>query len=199
MSHQRSATREGSVSRESAVAASAGLGAIAAVLGYLVTYVLVGSEVRASFAGNVPEWKGVAWYFYNAHLVEIEASGSLGGLGGTATIDFISQSEATRVALLYAVPPVVLLGIGALLARRLGARDLGEAALVGAPTAIGYALVLGIGAVVTESSAQGEFFGIIASGATGPDLGSAILLGGVLFPVVFATTGALIATVAGSR
>ena len=199
MSHQRPASAQRSVSRTSSVAASAGLGVLAAVLGYLLTYVFAASDVRAAVGDDVAEWKGVAWYFYNAHLVEIEATGGFAGFGGTTTLDFISQSDTARVTLLYAVPPVVLLGIGALLAYQLGARDLGAAVVFGAPVAIGYALVLGLGAVVSETSAEGEFFGIEASGSMAPELFPAILLGGLLFPLVFATTGAILATVLGSR
>jgi len=199
MSHQRPTSTEGSVSRASSVAASAGLGVVAALLGYLLTFLVVASEVRSGLESDVAEWKGVAWYFYNAHLVEIEATGDVAGFGGTTTVDFIAQSDTARVTLLYAVPPLVLLGVGALLAYHFDVRDLGEAVVVGAPVTLGYVVVLAVGAVVSETSTQAEFFGIQASGSMAPELLPAILLGGLLFPLVFATSGAVIAAVVQSR
>lgn len=199
MSHQRPTSTEQSVSRASSVAASAGLGVVAALLGYLVTFLFAASEVRSAFGDDVAGWKGVAWYFYNAHLVEIEATGDVAGFGGTTTVDFIAQSDTARVTLLYAVPPLVLLGIGALLAYHFDARDLGEAVVVGAPVTLGYVVVLAVGAVVSEASTESEFFGIQASGSMAPELLPAILLGGLLFPLVFATTGAVLAAVVQSR
>ncbi|MDQ2050441.1 hypothetical protein RBH26_08065 [Natronolimnohabitans sp. A-GB9] len=192
---------DGTVSRgsNSSVAASAGLGVLAAVLGYLVTYLLIVDEVREAFGDGVAEWKGVAWYFYNAHLVDIEASGAIGGIGGSSTVDFIAESGATSADLLYLIPPIVLLGMGALLAVQLNADDLGEAVVVGAPVTIGYAVVMGLGALVAESSAEGAFFGIEASGSMAPELLPAIVLGGVLYPLAFATGGAILAVVFASR
>ncbi|WP_117369830.1 hypothetical protein [Natrarchaeobaculum sulfurireducens] len=199
MSQQRSTSTGESVSRASSVAASAGVGVVAALIGYLVTYLFAVSEVRSAFGDDVESWKGVAWYFYNAHLVEIEATGDIAGLGGTTTVDLIAQSDTTRVTLLYAVPPVVLLGAGLLLASHFGARDIGEGVIVGAPVTLGYLLVLAVGAVVSETSTESEFLGIEASGSMAPEVLPAILLGGLLFPLVFATTGAILAAVVQSR
>ncbi|ELY54462.1 hypothetical protein [Natronolimnohabitans innermongolicus] len=176
------------------VAASAGLGVLAAAISYLVSYVLIVDEARDVFGDSVADWQSVAWYFYNAHMVDLETTGTFGGLGGSGTVDLIAESSATSATVLYAIPPLVLLGIGALLAVQLGARDLGEAVVAGAPVTIGYAVVMGLGAVATEASAEGSFFGIEASGSIAPELVPAILLGGILYPLVFATAGAVLAT-----
>ncbi|THE66618.1 hypothetical protein D8Y22_00340 [Salinadaptatus halalkaliphilus] len=195
MSQQRLAATDRSVSRASSVAASAGLGVIAAVVGYLLTYVLAASQVREVVSDSVPEWIGVAWFYYNAHLVEIETTGEFGGLGGTTTVDFLAESESTRTVLLYAVPPLVLVGVGALLAYQLGVTDLGGAVIVGVPVTIGYVLVMTIGAVVAETSSEGSFFGIEASGSMSPELLPAIVLAGLLYPLVFAPVGSVLVTV----
>ncbi|RQG93263.1 hypothetical protein EA462_03465 [Natrarchaeobius halalkaliphilus] len=199
MSQQPLAATERSVSRASSVAASAGVGVLAAVIGYLVTYVAVAGEVEEAVGDSVAEWKGVAWYYYNAHLVDIDASGEIGSIGGSRTVDFIAQSGSTSATLLYVVPPLVLLGVGAMVAYQFDARDLGEAVIAGAPVTIGYAVVMGLGAVVTEASTEGSFFGVDLSGSIAPQLVPAIFLGGVLYPLVFATAGAILATVLASR
>ena len=188
-----------STSRGSNVAASAGLGVLAAVIGYLLTYLLIVSEVRTRLGGDVADWKGVAWYYYNAHLVDVEASGSIGGFGGTEPVDFIAQSGSTTAGALYVVPPLVLVAAGAALAFHLGARDLGQAVAVGAPVTVGYAVVMGLGALVAEASAEGSFFGVEATGSVAPALGPAVVLGGVLYPLMFATAGAVAVAVLESR
>ena len=188
-----------SVSRGSSVAASAGLGVFAAAIGYLLTYLLIVSEVRDVLGGDVAEWKGVAWYYYNAHMVDVEASGSIGGFGGTETVDFIAQSGSTTASVLYVVPPLVLVAAGAALAYHLEARDLGEAVLVGAPVTVGYVVVMGLGALVAAASSEGSFFGVEATGSIAPALVPAVVLGGVLYPLVFATVGAVLVATLESR
>ncbi len=180
------------------IAASAGIGAVAAALGYLVTALLVRDEVRENMS-QVAEWKGTAWYYYSAHLVELETSGAFGGFSGSTTVDLIAQSGSANAELLYAIPPLVLVLSGALLAHHLHASDLGEAVAVGAPVTIGYALVLGLGVFATESSTEGSVFGIDASSSVAPELVPAIVLAGILYPLVFATAGAAIGVLVDQR
>ncbi|WP_247003072.1 hypothetical protein [Halosolutus gelatinilyticus] len=197
----RQSVRTASRSRSSALsatdaAASAGAGILAAAVGYLVTYALVASDVRAEFGGNVAEWKGVAWYSYSAHLVDVEVSGVL---GGTESVNFIAQYGSSSATALYVVPPLVLAIAGAALAYRWDVRTIGEAVLTGAPVTIGYGLVAGLGAVVAETSASWTIFGIEARGSIAPELLPAIVLAGVLYPLVFATAGAIVVAVVGLR
>ena len=199
MPSQSVPAEEPPVSRRSSVAASAGLGVFATVIGYLLTSLLVGSEVRESVGDTVAEWKAVAWFFYEAHLVDIEGSGQIGSFAGMSTLDLIAQSDAAGATLLYVVPPLVLLAVGALLAVRWNVTDLGEAVVAGAPVAIGYAVVMGLGAVVTESTTESSALGIEASSSIAPALLPAIVLGGVLYPLVFATAGAAIAAAVATR
>ncbi|MGM0592693.1 MAG: hypothetical protein ACQETI_13915 [Halobacteriota archaeon] len=182
------------VSRGSSIAASAAFGVLAAALGYLVTYLLVVSEVRDELGGDVAEWMGVAWYYYNAHLVDIDASGSLGGISGSETVNFVAESSSTTASVLYIVPPLVLFGAGALLAYHFGARDLGAAAAVGAPVSIGYVVLLGLGALVAESSFEGTFFGAEATSSMAPAPVPAVVLAAI-YSLVFATAGAVLVSV----
>ncbi|MFD1565124.1 hypothetical protein ACFR99_16420 [Haloarchaeobius amylolyticus] len=199
MSPQLSPSEESTVSQRSSVAASAGLGVFAAAIGYLLTYLLVASEVREAVGDNVAEWKAVAWFFYEAHMVGVEVSGQIGSFAGMSTLDLIAQSDTASATLLYVVPPVVLFAAGALLAVRWDVSDLGEAVVVGAPVTIGYAVVMGLGALATESTTETSALGIEASSSIAPALLPAIVLGGVLYPLVFATAGAAIAAAVATR
>lgn len=199
MSSQLATSEESTVSRGSSVAASAGLGVFAAVIGYLVTYVLISGEVRDVFGADVTEWKAVAWYFYDAHMVDVEASSRVGSFSGTRILDLIGESSSASADLLYVLPPLALLAAGAFLVVRWNVTDLGEAVVVGAPVTIGYAAVLGLGAVVAEATTEASVFGIEATGSIGPALLPALVLGGILYPLVFATGGAVIAATIDAR
>ncbi|MCU4927008.1 hypothetical protein OB905_13615 [Halobacteria archaeon AArc-dxtr1] len=194
MSKQTTVSADRTPSRGASIAASGGLGVLAAAIGYLVAYVAVADEAR-ELGSDIPEWMGVAWYYYNAHMVDLEVSGQLGGISGTDSVDLIAESGSTSAELLYVVPPLVLIGIGAIAAYQLDARDLGEGVIAGAPIAVGYAVVLGIGAVVAEASGESSFFGFNMSGSMAPELVPAVFLGGVLYPLVFATAGAVLVAV----
>lgn len=194
MSAQQTSAHGAPASRTSSIAASAGLGVLAAAIGYLVTYVLIRGEV-AERLDWVAEWKGVAWFYYEAHMVDIVGSGQLGDRTESGTFSFIAESTSTSADLLYVIPPIVLLLAGGALAYHWGVRDLGEAVVVGAPVTIGYAFVMAIGAVVSEDS--GEIF--VLSTSASPDLVQAVLLGGILYPVVFATAGAVVTALLVSR
>ncbi|SEQ69203.1 hypothetical protein [Natrinema salaciae] len=199
MSSQLARSEESAVPGGSRVAAGAGLGVFAAVIGYLLTYLLISGEVRETISESVAEWKAVAWYFYNAHMVDIQSSGSFGPFGGTGTVNFITESSSSTAGVLYILPPLALLAVGAFLALRWNATDLGEAIIAGTPVTIGYGLVMGVGAIVTESSAEWSTFGIEGSSSTAPVLVPAVLLGGIIYPLVFSNAGAVIATAINGR
>ncbi|WP_226039655.1 hypothetical protein [Natrinema sp. DC36] len=191
-------SEEGPVSRGSSVAASAGLGVFAAALGYLITYLLIGNEVREA-SEDIATWKGVAWYFYEAHMVDIEASGQAGPFSGTDILNLIAESSSSSADLLYVLPPLALFGVGAFLAVRWNVTALDEAVIAGAPVTIGYAVIMGLGAVVAETNIEASAFGIEATGSIGPALLPAIVLGGILYPLIFATAGAAIAAAVNTR
>ena len=183
----------GAQSSSASVAASAGIGVVAAAVGYLATYVVIASEVSEELSDDLAEWIGVAWYYFNAHLVEIETTGEWGAITASGSVDFIAESGSSNAMALYAIPPIVLLGLGVLFAARADVRSIGEAVAVGAPITIGYAAVMTILALVAETGYEGEFFGASVSGSMSPELLPAILLAGVLYPLVFATAGAILA------
>ncbi|WP_247730565.1 hypothetical protein [Halovivax limisalsi] len=187
-----------SATDSSRIAASAGIGVLAAAVGYLLATLLIRDEVAQNL-DPIAEWKGTAWYYFSAHFVELEASGAVGGFSGSDSVNLIAESGSQNAELLYALPPLVLLVGGAFLASRLGARDLGEAVTTGAPITVGYGVVMGLGALVVESSSQGAVFGIEWGGSAAPALLPAIVLAGILYPLVFGTAGAVAATALSSR
>lgn len=172
--------------------ASAGLGLIAAVLGYLLSYLLVAGEARNAAFAEIAEWKVVAWYFYNGHFVDVIGTSSIGDFGSAQSIDFIAQSSAASTGLLYILPPLVLVGVGGLLAYRLDAGNVEAAVLAGTPVTIGYAIFMTGGAFLARASTEASFVGVEVSGSIAPQLLPAIVLGGLLYPLVFATAGALL-------
>jgi|AntRauMinimDraft_4_1070384.scaffolds.fasta_scaffold00222_18 hypothetical protein len=198
MSSQLTTSEEGPVSRGSSVAASAGLGVFAAAFGYLVTYLLIGSEVREA-GEDIATWKGVAWYFYEAHMVDIEASSQAGSFSGTDILNLIAESSSSSADLLYVLPPLALFAVGAFLAMRWDVTALDEAVIAGAPVTIGYVVIMGLGAIVAETTTEWSAFGIEATSTIGPALLPAIVLGGILYPLIFATAGAAITAAVNTR
>jgi RimJ/RimL family protein N-acetyltransferase len=172
------------------VGVGAAAGAVAWLLGYLLTYVVTSGrirEFRGSFLGQVadllglevPTWKVVGWVFYNAHFVDTAAGGGTGSaIGG----------DGGFTALLYVVPPLVLLAAGLAAGRAAGNGDPASSAVGGASVLIGYLPLSVLGVFLFETSVAGT--------AVGPRLGAGILLAGVLYPAVFGAVGAGIAVLA---
>ena len=165
------------------VGAAAGLAAW--ILGYVLAYLLVGSDVRESrlnqfaqtFGDGDATYELVGWVFFNAHFVDtlIDA-----GFFGTGTTNFVGGEDGFA-ALLYLIPPALLIIAGVALARYSGSVDPAEGAVTGALVAPGYLLLSVVGAFL---------FRIEAGGASGqPDLLPAIVVAGVLYPVVFGAIG----------
>jgi hypothetical protein len=120
----------------------------------------------------------VGWVFFNAHFVDTvfqnvplvgsSASSYIGGDGGFTT-------------LLYVVPAGLLIAAGLALARRHRAENPTRGAIIGATVIPGYLLL----------SIAGPFlFEVSTLGATGaPDLLPAIVLAGIVYPVLFGGAG----------
>lgn len=131
-------------------------------------------RTRRRVGGDLPTWTVVGWVFFNAHAV----STRLPGLLGPESVDLLSQVDAFPT-FLYAVPPLALLGAGAvvgtLAADRQGA-GVGVAAVV-----VGY-LVFVATATVAVSVPVGET-------TVGPASLPALALAGVCCPLVFGGLG----------
>ena len=168
-------------------ARSLGRGAVAGpgawLLGYLVTYLLHAGGVRDALATDVLEflagdpvtWKLVGWLYFNAHFVDASVPGPL----GRSTVNLLSGAEEPGLLVLYVLPPVALLAAGAVAAY--GASEPLEGAKAGAPVALGYALASLVAAVAVRIS--------IADAVAGPPLVTAVLLAGLVYPLVFGAAG----------
>lgn len=160
-------------------------GAVAYVLGYLVTYVLTADTIENSLTGRIVEfatgepstWKLVGWVFYNAHFAETRVPGLF---GGSSLVNFIAETDAFS-ALLYVFPAAFLLVAGLALARAAGATDASIGGIAGGAAIVGYLPLTVVGAVL---------FGISFGDTTaGPDLVAALFLAGIVWPVVFGGLG----------
>lgn len=161
-------------------------GAVAFFLGYLVTYLVAAPPIRRSFAdqlvsfltGDPGVWKLVGWVFFNAHYVDVLVPGVL--FGGEQAVNLIDATQSIP-AYLFAVPVVLLLLAGLVVAALSGERGLRQGALVGASVTVAYLPLAVLGAFVV---------GITAGDATaGPDLVTATLLAGLVYPLALGAIG----------
>jgi hypothetical protein len=163
-------------------------GAVVYVLGYLFTYVLTSSEIQNSFAQQLVEfatgdpgtWKIVGWVFYNAHFV----STNIPGLFGTSSVNLIGEVDAFS-AVLYVIPPLLLVAAGLFAGRQAGADDPASGATSGVLVLAGYLPLAIVGALLF----------VISAGDTsaGPDLITGVLLAGAVYPAVFGAVGGVAA------
>ncbi|SDM48854.1 hypothetical protein SAMN04487949_1831 [Halogranum gelatinilyticum] len=163
------------------------------VAGYLVVYLLTASDIQNSFVGRLLDattegsaaWKVVGWVFYNGHFVNTNVPGIF---GGTSSVNLIAEVDAFS-AIIYVVPPVMLLLAGLAAAWVADGDGPVEGAKTGAGVAVGYAVL----AVV------GTFLFAISTGdaAIAPDTVTGILLAGLVYPLVFGAVGGALSGVVG--
>lgn len=166
-----------------------GVGAVAGVvawlLGYVVTYLIAATDLENSalnriiegFEGQSATYELVGWVFYNAHFVDITYE----NVGFFQPPPNFVGGEDGFTAALYLLPPALLIIAGLAISRYQGISDLSGGAVAGALVAPGY-LVLSILGVFLFEVTVGD-----ASGA--PDLLPAIVVTGILYPVVFGAIG----------
>ncbi|MFB6301146.1 MAG: transporter [Halobacteriales archaeon] len=177
------------------------LGTIAGIftylLGYLITYLwkatavanaLRGINVLAQLLGveAIPTWKGVAWLYYSAHFVSIRFP----SVGGTSQrVDLIATADDPELVMLYFLVVVLLVGAGAVVTviRRQPGASVFEDSLAGTMITVGYGLAAVTGAVLSTHAIQNADISIA------PDLITAILLAGLVYPAVCGGIGGLLA------
>lgn len=171
----------------------AAAGLLAYLLGYAGLYLWKSREVESALSGlnalvsffggdGIPTWKAVGWLFYDAHNVALRVPSGDGSVSR-----HLIGGEGNLTAL-YALPPLLLLAGGFLVAYTADAADdPGRGALAGASVAVGYVVLAVAGAFVTSVEAFGS--------SVGPGLLTAALLAGVAYPVVFGGLGGLLAAV----
>ncbi len=170
-------------------------GLTAWLLGYVLTYLLVATDIETSplnriiefFEGDSATYELVGWVFYNAHLVDV----SYTGLGPFSPPRQFIGGEDGFTLLLYLIPPALLVIAGLAVGRYSGVSELNEGALTGALVTPGY-LLLSIAGVFLFTVTVGD-----ASGA--PDLVPAVLIAGIIYPVVFGAVGGALAAITSDR
>ncbi|ELZ96782.1 transport system permease [Haloferax mucosum ATCC BAA-1512] len=165
------------------IGAVSGLGA--ALLGYLVTYLVTSSTIENSAASQILEvlgsdlsaWKVVGWVFMNAHGVTTTFPGLF---GTTSSANLIENAQAFS-PVLYVVPVVALLAAGAVAAVASGASSAKSGAMAGGATVLGYLPVALVGIAL---------FAITIGDATArPDPVTSALLAGLVYPAVLGVIG----------
>ena len=183
---------EGPARLQLPAAALGGVGAY--LLGYLLTYRWQADEVEETLQGfnfvadllggdPIPAWQGVGWLFYNAHFVTTQVP----GFGGPSSENFIAASDDGTLTLLYLLPPLLLLLAGLAATYAADVSETREALLAGPGVLAGY-LPLAIAGVFLFSFSVGD-------GAVEPDLVTAALLAGIVYPLAFGSLGGLLASV----
>lgn len=155
------------------------VGALAFLFGYVATWILAGTKAaNLTTGGSVPDWKVLLWLFYDSHFVGThtpEVRGPGGGLwGGGELIDTVGAINAEY---LFAVPIVLLLIAGATVAARTGVTTLRDGLEAGLTITIGYLLV----AILALFPAS--------AGGIAPSPVRAIMIAGIVYPVVFGAIG----------
>lgn len=168
----------------------AGAGAVAFLLGYLLTYVwrapavdeqLQGINALAELLGaqTIPTWKAIGWLFFNAHAVATRVP-AIGG--GDRMVNFISAAEGGSLTILYVLVPALLVLAGAAVSRYGPADRVANAAAAGATVVAGY-----LPLALISAFAVGHTFG---EGITvAPDMVTAVALAGLVYPAFFGAVG----------
>ncbi|MFW6434971.1 MAG: hypothetical protein ACOCY1_01180 [Halovenus sp.] len=164
-------------------------GAVAWLLGYALTFLLAAPEIEESpiqeiiemIQGDPATYELVGWTFYNAHFVDTIFEGI--PVFGDVARNFIGGDGFSE--LLYLVPVGLLLATGVAVARAHGADELSEGMVAGVAVVPGYLALSVVGVFL---------FRIGMEGVRGsPDLLPAIVLAGIVYPVVFAGLGGVLA------
>ncbi|WP_459192646.1 transporter [Halosimplex sp. J119] len=164
-------------------------GGIAAwVLGYLALYLTHASNIENSLGSNVLSaltdenvtWKLVGWLFYNAHNVTVKIPGLF---GGQTAQNFVAGAEETALTAFLVVPPLLLVAAGIVAAWNTASEPT-TAARNGAVVVLGYLPLSVAGAILFAIS--------VGDATAAPNLVTAVLLAGVVYPLLFGAVGGLI-------
>jgi hypothetical protein len=174
--------RNASTAQRVGIGALVGAGAYA--LGYLLTYVAVADTIRSSpvtqilelLTRNSPVWKLVGWTYYGGHFVDAIVPGLF---GGSNAVNLVAADPITDAVYLFA--PLVLVLAGVVVAHVAGATTPTAGAKAGVAVVAGY-LPLAVAGVFV-------FTIRIEDVTAAPDLAPAVLLAGILYPLVFGAVG----------
>lgn len=167
-------------------------GAVTYVVGLILTFLLVTIDGEYEFGGaefaDVGTLDEVGWFFYSSHFANIESSISIAGQSQSTTNNFVSEaSTQLPEPVFYLVPILTLTVVGYFVASTLDTWNPSPAdcAQAGATVVVGYLPLALVGVFLfTVSVAEGG-----GEASVGPELLTAILLVGLLFPLLFGAIG----------
>ncbi|MFP8956326.1 hypothetical protein ACLI4Y_06325 [Natrialbaceae archaeon A-CW3] len=174
-------------------------GIVAFLGGFLVTYVLKGSDVSGELAeewnggaeevGEPSTFEAVSWLFFEAHQVSIEMSGSWGDESFTEPAEI--QELAAWDGYLQLIPIIAIVAVAFVFVKNYTqTASAEEGAKQGAMIAAGYALaavVIAYTGTFSESMTD-DLVGTVSM-SIGPDLVEAVLLAGLVYPAVGGALG----------
>lgn len=163
-------------------------GVLAWVLGYVFTYLIAGTGVRDSplnqfleaFGDGGAVYEVVGWVFFNAHFVDTIVDVQIGIFGSTNAVSFIGGEDGFT-PILYVIPVALLFAAGLAMTRYQGLSDVSTGAIAGALVVPGYLLLCLVGAFLFQVD--------VGDSSGGPDILTAIVLAGIVYPAVFGAFG----------
>ncbi|MHB9285786.1 hypothetical protein ACKVMT_01945 [Halobacteriales archaeon Cl-PHB] len=158
-------------------------GAVAFIAGYLITWIVAGTQVSqlfvsGPFGGGIPDWKASLWVFFDSHFVGTRTP-QVTGPGGSPIVGegLVDTVGLLGIEYLYLLPVITLLGMGAVVAWRADAISPREGMIAGMTIAIGY-VVVGILAMMV-----GQQTGV------GPSPLRALFIAGGVYPIALGGVG----------
>jgi len=171
------------------------LGAAAFVAGCLFAALASHGDVVAS---STPAWKEAGWYFYSAHFVDLTTSVDAGAIADSVPVDVGTRTSSTNLVdaadstlgLPYLVPPTLLAAGGGLLTRSLNTTgDAAHATKTGALVIAGYLPLVLVGVFLLEHITTTALFGTEISTRYAVAPAPALLLAGIIYPLLFGGLG----------
>ncbi|QAU11576.1 transporter [Halorubrum sp. BOL3-1] len=174
-----------SVARDAITGAVAGSAAY--LLGYLTVYLTQSGRIEEGLSGlnflaelfggdPVSAWQVSGWMFYNAHFVDTVIPAVF---GGTQSQNLVTQAEGA--SFLFVVPPVLLLVAGVVAGRVGGADTPVGGARTGGFVLAGYLPLALVGTFLFRYA--------VGDGSVAPDIVTAVLLAGAVYPAAFGAIG----------
>lgn len=138
----------------------------------------------------LPEWyHAVSWTFLENHHVDVSASvGEV--LGSVEVVGTYAEMLLPSASKLQVLPPLLLVGAGVLVALRRPRTGPADAVVAGATVVAGY--LPGIAVVASVATFEVAVLGDIVLLEISPDVGRAVLVAGVVYPLVFGGLGGLL-------
>ena len=143
---------------------------------------------RGTFGTVAPDnLEMISWTFFEAHNVGTTASAT--GAGVSRSVAVPLRETPLWDAWFLLVPPLVLLGVGYFVASSTVSWDAVSGFQAGASIAFGYCVLAALAALTLTASVTEESVTV----TVGPDLVPALIIAGIVYPVVFGGIGGAIA------